>query len=89
MPPDADLLAIIDSCGQKLRRPFKPHWVRAHQDSTIAYDRLPLAARLNVDADFLATRYRQHDRLRAIASTDHHTDQRVSIYINGMPVTGK
>ncbi|KAI2493731.1 hypothetical protein MHU86_20801 [Fragilaria crotonensis] len=89
MPPDSDLLSIITSCRRKLRRPFTPYWVRAHQDNSSAYDKLPLAARLNIDADFLATRYRQHGRLRAIVSIDHHVDQQVSVYINGIPVTGQ
>jgi hypothetical protein len=89
MPPDSDLLSIIASCRRQLKRPFTPHWVRAHQDETTAYDKLPLAARLNVDADFLATRYRQHGRLRAIAFIEHRSDQQVSIYINGSPITSQ
>ena len=48
-----------------------------------------MAARLNIDADFLATRYRQHGRLRSMASIDHSPAQQVSIYINGTPVTGQ
>ena len=89
MPPDSDLLSIITSCRRQLGRPFKPQWVRAHQDISIAYDKLPLAARLNIDADFLATRYRQHGRLRGIASIDHRSEQQVSIYINGVPITSQ
>lgn len=72
MPFDAGLLSIIASHIKALRRPFKSHWVvRAHQDSLQAYNRLPLAAQLNVDADFLATRYRQRGRLRQTARVDH------------------
>ena len=89
MPPDADLLSIISTCRRKLRRPFTPIWVRAHQDDTMAYDKLPLAARLNIDADFLATRYRQHGRLRAGAALAHRIDQQISLYINGTPVTSQ
>ena len=89
MPPDADLLSIISSCRRKLRRPFIPIWVKAHQDDTIAYDKLPLAARLNIDADFLATRYRQHGRLLARSSLEHRIDQQISLYINGTPVTSQ
>ena len=55
----------------------------------MSYDKLPLAARLNIDADFLATRYRQHGRLRSCSSLDHRTDQQVSIFINGTPVTSQ
>lgn len=89
MPPDSDLLSIISSCLKQLKRPFKPRWVRAHQDDSMAYDRLPLAARLNIAADFLATRYRQHGRLRAIEMVDHQIDHQVSIYINRLPVTSQ
>jgi hypothetical protein len=89
MPHDADLLSIISSCRRQLRRPFTPIWVRAHQDNSMPYDKLPLAARLNIDADFLATRYREHGRLRASAMIDHRLDQHISIYINGLPVTSQ
>ena len=89
MPPDSDLLSIISICRRKLKRPFTPYWVRAHQDNSMAYDKLPVSARLNVDADFLATRYRQHGRFRAIASVDHRSDQQISLYINGTPVTSQ
>jgi hypothetical protein len=89
MPPDADLLSIISTCRRKLRRPFTPIWVRAHQDDTMAYDKLPLAARLNIDADFLATRYRQHGRLKAGFAITHRHDQQISLYINGVPVTSQ
>ena len=53
------------------------------------YDKLPLAARLNIDADFLATRYREHGRLRASSKLDHRFDQQISLYINGTPVTSQ
>jgi hypothetical protein len=89
MPPDSDLLSIISSCRQNLRRPFRPQWVRAHQDNSTVYHALPLSARLNIDADFLATRYRHHGRLRAIESVDHRDDQQVSVYINGLLVTSQ
>ena len=89
MPHDADLLSIISSCRRQLRRPFTPIWVRAHQDELMPYDKLPLAARLNIDADFQATRYREHGRLRASSKLDHRFDQQISLYINGTPVTSQ
>ena len=89
MPFDADLLSLIASHLKLLRRPFRSHWVKAHQDTLTAYDSLPLAARLNVDADFLATRYRQRGRLRQTAKVDHVPDQQCSFYINGDPVTSQ
>jgi hypothetical protein len=80
MPPDADVLSIISSCRRKLRRPFTPIWVRAHQVFVMAYDKLPLAACLNIDADFLSTRYRQHGRLQNCSAMDHRDVQQISIY---------
>ena len=88
MPSDADLLSIIASSLRVLKRPFRPIWVKAHQDNLISYDRLPLAARLNIDADFLATRYREHGRLRCRSYVDHRPDNGSTLYINGSPVTG-
>jgi hypothetical protein len=88
MPPDADLLSIISSSLRILKRSFRPIWVKAHQDASISYDRLPLPARLNIDADFLATRYREHGRLRSRSSVDHRQDNGSTLYINGSPVTG-
>ena len=89
MPPDADLISIISSSLQILRRPFRPRWVKAHQDSRIAYEKLPLNARLNIDADFLATRYREHGRLRCSSMVDHRIDNITTLYINGVPVTSQ
>ena len=88
MPSDADLLSIIASSLCTLRRSFRPIWVKAHQDNSISYDRLPLAACLNIDADFLATRYREHRRLRCIPSVDHRQDNGSTLYINGLLVIG-
>jgi hypothetical protein len=88
MPFDADLLSIIFSSLSVLRRPFQPVWIKAHQDDSIAYDSLPLAARLNIDADFLATRYREHGRLRCRPIVDHRPDIGSTLFINGTPVTG-
>ena len=71
MPPDADLLSIILASLRDLRRPFRPKWIKAHQDNVSSYESLLFAARLNVDADFLATRYRDHGRLRCRSSVDY------------------
>ena len=89
MPPDADLLSIISASLRDLRRPFRPKWIKAHQDNVSSYERLPFAARLNVDADFLATRYRDHGRLRCRSHVDHRCDNQSTLFINGAPVTGQ
>ena len=89
MPNDADLISIINASLRQLKRPFRPIWVKAHQDNTISYDKLPFHARLNIDADFLATRYRHHGRLRNSERVDHRREQQVSLYINGTPITSQ
>jgi ribonuclease HI len=56
MPFDADLISLIASFRRELRCRFQPVWVKGHQDSLQSYNHLPISARLNVDADYLATR---------------------------------
>ena len=65
MPYDADLLLLIHVLLRELRRKFTPVWVKGHQDSLVAYEKLPLSARMNIDADFLTTRYRKRGRLKS------------------------
>ena len=89
LPHDADLLAIIQTMLKELRRPFALQWVKAHQDELVSYNQLPLAARLNIDADFLATRYRLSGRLKQSHQVDHQPSQQCSFYINGIPVVSQ
>jgi hypothetical protein len=89
MPNDADLLSLIASLMRELRRPFTPEWVKGHQDTLESYANLPFKARLNIDADFLATRYRQRGRLKSSIHTDHQHDQKVSILIQGVRLTSQ
>jgi hypothetical protein len=89
MPNDADLLSLIKSLLGELRRKFTPVWVKGHQDSLSAYEKLPLSARLNIDADFLTTRYRQRGRLKSKERIDHEPAQLCSISINGRRLTGQ
>ena len=89
MPPDSDLLSIISTSLKALRRSFRPIWIKAHQDDQCSYERLPLAARLNIDADFLATRYREHGRLRCISIVDHRAENVSTLYLNGSPLTSQ
>ena len=89
MPPDSDLLSIISTSLKALRRSSRPIWIKAHQDDQCSYDRLPLAARLNIDADFLATRYREHGRLRCISTVDHRAENVSTLYLNGSPLTSQ
>ena len=83
---DVDLLTIIAKCLKELCSPFKAKWIKAHQDRVASYDQLPLAARLNIDADFLATRYRFHGKLKTSSKVDHVPDQQLSVSLNGLPL---
>ena len=89
MPYDADLLSLIKSLLSELRRKFTSIWAKGHQDSLTAYANLPLAARLNIDADFLTTRYRQRGRLKSMERLPHEPSQQCSVTINGIRITGQ
>ena len=82
MPYDADLLSLIKSLLSELRQKFTPIWVKGHQDSFKAYENLPLAARLNIDADFLTTQYRQRGRLKSMERLPHEPCQQCTVTIN-------
>ena len=56
MPPDADRLAPIASYLRELRRTFTAVWVKGHQDTAGGLSTpLSAAAKLNIEADSLAT----------------------------------
>ncbi|KAI2494260.1 hypothetical protein MHU86_20278 [Fragilaria crotonensis] len=59
---------------------------KGHQDDNRSYDRLPRSARMNIDADFLATRYRNQGRFQSTPSVDHQESQKVSFTINGLRI---
>jgi len=88
-PYDADLLALIVDCTTHIRRPIKCHWIKGHQDSKTDYSKLPLATRLNIDADHLATSQRTHGKDKPSTDTDHQPSQRVSMSINGTRITSQ
>jgi hypothetical protein len=82
-PDDLDLMTIIIHQTRNIHRPIQISWTKGHQDDKISYDNLPLRARLNIDADFLATRYKHSGNLKANEKTDHQDEQQISISING------
>ncbi|KAG9297037.1 hypothetical protein G9A89_000426, partial [Geosiphon pyriformis] len=51
--PEQDVINVIVATIQPLLAPITFSWVKGHQDSTQAYDRLPFPAQLNCDADCL------------------------------------
>jgi hypothetical protein len=88
MPDDADLISLIRSCHNDLRKPICIHWIKGHQDSDRGRN-LSLGARLNIQADLLATGYRKTGRLQPSTSVHHELDQVCSISINGKRLTSQ
>ncbi|KAI2494170.1 hypothetical protein MHU86_20364 [Fragilaria crotonensis] len=88
-PTTRILFPLISTLIREIRRPLRLEWVKGHQDSLQSYEKLPLKAHLNIDADFLATRYRNRGRLKSSSSVDHQSGQGVSISINGRRLTSK
>ncbi len=88
-PFDSDLLSMIRSLLIEIRRVVTFKWVKGHQDSLVSYEKLPRAARLNIDADFLATRYRLRGKSKSTRHIDHCPEQRVSISILGVRLTSQ
>ena len=54
-PDNIDLLSAIRDLHRELRRPLKKQWIKSHQDDSTTYEKLSPDAKLNVDADELAT----------------------------------
>ncbi|KAI2502514.1 hypothetical protein MHU86_11946 [Fragilaria crotonensis] len=88
-PFDADLLSLIRSLLKELRRSVAFKWTKGHLDTTIEYAKLPYAAKLNIRADILATRYRQRGRLKSSSHVDHYSEQQVSLLVNGTRLTSQ
>ena len=81
-PDNIDILSIIQDLHKELRRPLKAQWIKSHQDATKTCDTLSKDAKLNVDADELATKAHSRPRSQPIRSTAHIPATQVSISIN-------
>lgn len=88
-PYDSDLLLLIRSLLIEIRRIVAFKWVKGHQDAIKSYDSLPRSVKLNIDADFIATRYRERGKLKSTPKVDHCLAQRVSISILGSRLTSQ
>jgi hypothetical protein len=90
--PEFDIIAQILLSKQKLRSIYGLttiiNHVKAHQDSTIQYDKLPYIAQLNCDADRLVG-----DFVQTITSTDilqsfhRYPASTCQLYYNNTPIT--
>ena len=88
-PSEFDLLSFIDQLTRELRRPIQITWIKGHQDDKTEYDKLPRLAKLNVDADKLATDHRISHSTQSSPIINHLPSSRVSISINGRRLTSK
>ena len=80
-PDNIDLLSTIRELHRELRRPLKAQWIKSHQDNDRDYDKLSPDAKLNVDADDLATKFHQRKRAKPLTKTAHIPATQVSISI--------
>ena len=78
-PDNIDLLSVIRDLNKELRCPLKAQWIKSHQDTSTTYDKLSIDAKLNVDADELATKAHKRPRSRPLWSTAHIPVTQVSI----------
>ncbi len=84
-----DLLAFIKQLNSELRRPIKFTWIKGHQDDQTTYDKLSWRAKLNVDADRLATNHRLQQSTQSSPAIDHLPSSQISISLNGRCLTSK
>ena len=88
-PNNVDILSIISANLSDIGRKLEGKWVKAHQDDDNPYDELTRDARLNVDADKLATWYRDHATLpQTRQTTSHAPGTNISISIGIIRLTG-
>jgi hypothetical protein len=80
-PDHSDYLTVIRDLHKELRRPLKSQWIKAHQDEKTTYEKLSADAKLNVDADKLATDA-HHRRPKPTPTPAHIPSTQISITIN-------
>lgn len=92
MGHDADILACIEATMKELPVRLKLAWVKGHQDKETPYESLPIAGRMNVDADRLAEQF----RLRMEAGLEsvireglHVPSMGISISVRGVRITSR
>jgi hypothetical protein len=84
-----DILSIISDNLPDIGRKLEGKWVKAHQDDDNPYNELNRDARLNADADKLATWYRDHATSpQTRQTTPHAPGTNISISIGSTRLTG-
>ena len=87
-PDHSDYISLIRELQREIRRPIKSIWVKGHQDDAEDYEKLTPHAKLNVDADHLATQYQATGKNRPSTIIPHLPDQLISLSINGKRFPG-
>ena len=80
-PDNVDYVAVIQDLFKELRRPMQAQWIKSHQDEKTPYNELTADAKLNVDADALATDFHKKPNGRPMRSTPHINVTRISLTI--------
>ena len=88
-PQDVDVLSLIKKCYDELGKRVRIRWIKAHQDTDIPHDKLSELAKLNVQADQLATNYRLRGKRKSSPFVDHQSGQRISVSIHGRRLTSQ
>jgi hypothetical protein len=85
-PDDVDYVTAIWELHQSLGgRKLRQSWVKGHQDDDREYNDLSAVARLNVDADKLASNYYwSGSGLRPSPQLTHMHEHKITIAINGV-----
>ena len=82
-PNDHDYMTAIRELTMSLRKRIKSQWIKGHQDDRTPYENLSRDAKLNVDADNLATQHQAGKHLLPKEAIPHLQEQRVTVVING------
>jgi hypothetical protein len=80
-PDNCDYLSLIKELFRELRRPLQAQWIKSHQDSSSPYEKLSADAKLNVDADKLATDFHSMRRAKPLTQTEHLHSTAISVMI--------
>jgi hypothetical protein len=82
-PEDHDYMTAVRELSRSLGRRLKTEWINDHQDERTPYDILSRDAKLNIDADNLATRHQLGKTRIPKEATPHLKEQRISVVIDG------
>jgi hypothetical protein len=82
-PDNSDYVMVIGSLRREIGKPIEAIWVKGHQDETTRYEDLTVTVKHNMDADALATWYREALPSAPQTKREHIQEEMISITING------